>query len=87
MKKKTSLWTLAGLTTATVAFLKFSEDTPIDGVIIPPGPTEVCAYPNLRLNDIDLKLLNLEIDFDEGRITRAYYDVEYAKLRLCRSLL
>jgi len=38
MKKKTSLWTLAGLTAAAVAFLKFSEDTPIDGVIIPIDP-------------------------------------------------
>ena len=52
---KTSLWTLAGLTAAAVAFLKFSEDTPVDGVIIPidpglkpptpptlPGPYDAC---------------------------------------------
>jgi len=39
MKKKTSWKTLAGLALAAGAWRKFSEDLPIDGVIIPPpGP-------------------------------------------------
>jgi len=87
MKKKTSLATLAGLALAAGAWRKFSEDLPIDGVIIPPGPTEVCAYPNIQLNQINMRLLNLEQDFEEGRITRAYYDAEYNKLQVCRRLL
>jgi len=55
MKKKTGILTFAGLAAAAAAFLKFSEDTPIDGVIIPidpglkpptpptlPGPYDAC---------------------------------------------
>jgi len=38
MKKKTSLLTLAGLAAAAGAWRKFSEDLPIDGVIIPIDP-------------------------------------------------
>jgi len=78
--------TLVGVALAAGAWRKFSTDLPIDGVIIPP-PAEVCAYPNLTRIQIDLRLLNLEIDYEEGRITRVYYDAEYNKLRLCRSLL
>ena len=84
MKKKTGWKTLAGLVLAASAWRKLSEDLPIDGVIIPP-PTEVCAYPNLTLNEINMRLLNLEMDYSEGRVTRAYYDAEYAKLRICRT--
>jgi hypothetical protein len=46
MKKKTSLWTLAGLVLAAGAWRKFSEDLPIDGVIIPPAerpPAPTCG--------------------------------------------
>ena len=38
MKKKTGLVTLAGLALAAGAWRKFSEDLPIDGVIIPIDP-------------------------------------------------
>jgi len=44
MKKKTSLATLAGLALAAGAWRKFSEDLPIDGVIIPP-PAPPKLYP------------------------------------------
>jgi len=37
MKKKTSWKTLAGLAAAAIAFLRLSENLPIDGVIIPPA--------------------------------------------------
>jgi len=42
MKKKPTWKTWAGLTAAAVAFLRLSEDRPIDGVIIP--PTEEKLY-------------------------------------------
>ena len=38
MKKKTSLVTLAALALAASAWRKFSEDLPIDGVIVPIVP-------------------------------------------------
>jgi len=45
MKKKTSWKTLAGLTVAAVAFVRLSEDRPIDGIIIPPpGPPKLYPY-------------------------------------------
>jgi len=84
MKTKTNWKTFAGLALAAGTWLKLAGDFPIDPLV---PPTEVCAYPNLRLNDINLRLLNLEIDYDEGRITRAQYDAEYAKLQVCRRLL
>ena len=84
MKTKTTWKTLAGLALAAGVWRKFSEDLPIYG---PVPPAEVCAYPNLNRLQIDLRLLNLEIDYDKGQITRVYYDAEYNKLRLCRSLL
>ena len=47
MKKKTSLWTVAGLGAAAVAFLKFSQDVPIhvtpaiDPGLKPPPPPKL----------------------------------------------
>jgi hypothetical protein len=84
MKKKTSLWTLAGLGAAALAFLKFSEDLPITPLI---PPAEVCVYPNLNRIQIDGRLLNLEIDYSNGVITQAYFYAEEKKLLHCRSLL
>jgi len=37
MKKKTSLWTFAGLALAASAWRRLSEDLPIYGDIIPPA--------------------------------------------------
>ena len=37
MKKKTSWKTIAGLTAAAIAFLRFSKDLPSGGDIIPPA--------------------------------------------------
>jgi len=79
MKKKTNWKTFAGLALAVGTWLKLG-DFPIT------PPTEVCVYPNLTFQQLQLRLFNLDVNFEEGKITREYYDTERAKLRYCRSL-
>jgi len=44
MKKKTTWKTLVGLVLAAGAWRKFSEDLPIDGVIIPPSEEKLYRF-------------------------------------------
>ena len=84
MKKKTSWKTLAGLALAAATWLKLSESLPIDGVIGP--PEKKCAYPNLTYQQLQLRLFSLDVNYEEGKVTRKYYDAERAKLIYCRGL-
>jgi len=83
MKKKTGLVTLAGLALAAATWLKLAEDFEITP---PTPPAEVCAYPSLSYGQLQLRLFNLDVNYEEGKVTREYYDKERAKLIYCRSL-
>jgi len=92
MKKKTSLWTLAGLAAATAAFLKFSKDIPLS--VPPDAPGEpigtaaekycIKKFGDLTYKQYQLKLINLDVAFEEGRITRKVYETDHALLIFCR---
>ncbi len=84
MKKKTSWKTLAGIGLAIGTWLKLAGDFPITPLI--PEPAAACVYPNLTFQQLQIRLFNLDVNFEEGKITREYYDTERAKLRYCRSL-
>jgi len=84
MKKKTSLATLAALALAAGTWLKLAGDFPTTPLVTPPA--EVCAYPNLSYKQLQLRLFNLDVNYEEGKVTREYYDKERAKLIYCRSL-
>ena len=83
MKKKTSLATLAALALAAATWLKLAGDFEITP---PTPPAEVCAYPSLSYGQLQLRLFNLDVNYEEGKVTREYYDKERAKLIYCRSL-
>jgi len=100
MKKKTGLATLAGLALAASAFLKFSADLPITPLFppedIPPddpadpigtAAKQFCInkFGDLTYNQYQLKLLNLDIEFEEGRITKEEFGIQRALLRFCRA--
>jgi len=84
MKKKTSWKTLAGIGLAIGTWLKLAGDFPITPLITP--PTQICVYPNLTYLQLQTRLFNLDVNFEEGKITRENYDKERAKLIYCRSL-
>jgi len=84
MKKKTNWKTFAGLALAAGTWLKLAGDFPIGPLITP--PTQVCAYPNLSYGQLQLRLFNLDVSYEEGKLTREFYDKERAKLIYCRGL-
>ena len=83
MKKKTNWKTFAGLALAAGTWLKLAGDFPIAPLI---PEAAVCVYPNLTFQQLQLRLFNLDVNFEEGKVTREYYDTERAKLIYCRSL-
>jgi len=89
MKKKTSLWTLAGLVAATAAFLKFSGAAPVEPEEKKKDetPKEACIrwYGNLTWKQYQLKLFNLDVAFEEGRMDRAIYETRRYRLLYCRN--
>jgi len=89
MKKKTSLWTLAGLAAATAAFLKFSGAAPVEleEKKKDETPKEACIrwYGNLTWKQYQLKLFNLDVAFEEGRMDRAIYETRRYRLLYCRN--
>jgi len=92
MKKNTSLATIAGIVVATFAFLKFSKDippgVPPDAPEDPPGTAakKYCLpkFGDLTYRQYQLKLFNLDVAFEEGRITREVYDKDRTSLIYCR---
>jgi len=80
MKKKTNWKTLVALALGVGTWLKLSGDFAIT------PPAEICAYPNLSYGQLQLRLFNLDVNYEEGKVTKEYYDKERAKLRLCRGL-
>jgi len=40
----------------------------------------------LSYGELQLRLFNLDVNYEEGKVTREYYDKERAKLIYCRSL-
>ena len=92
MKKKTTWATIAGVVAATFAFLKFSKDIPAvippDAPGEPPGTAakEYCVkkFGDLTYKQYQLKLFNLDVAFEEGRITREVYETDRALLIFCR---
>jgi len=87
MKKKTSLWTLAGLAAAAAAFLKFSGDAAPEDKKQDETPKEACVrwYGSLTWQQYQLKLFNLDVAFEEGRLDRAIYDAKRYRLLYCRN--
>ena len=88
MKKKTSLWTLAGLAAAMAAFLKFSA-APVEPEEKKEGetPKEACIrwYGNLSWIQYSEKLRMLDVEFEQGRMDRAVYDAKRSRLLYCRN--
>jgi len=86
MKKKTGVVTLAGLAAATLAFLKFSKDAPAEKKSDETGK-EACIrwYGNLTWVDYQTKLVNLDFEFEKGRMDNAVYDAKRGRLLYCRN--
>lgn len=92
MKKKTTWATIAGVVAATFAFLKFSKDIPpgvppdAPGEPIGTAAEEYCIkkFGDLTYKQYQLKLFNLDVAFEEGRITREVYETDRALLIFCR---
>ena len=88
MKKKTSWKTLAGLALAASAWLKLSDAAPEPEKKKPKEtPKEYCIreYGNLTWQQYQLKLFNLDVAFEEGRLDRAIYDARRWGLVYCRN--
>lgn len=83
MKKKTNWKTFAGLALAAGTWLKLAGDFPVAPLI---PPAEVCVYPNLTFQQLQARIFNLDVRFEEGKVTRENYDKERADLIYCRSL-
>ena len=92
MKKKRNWATIAGVVAATFAFLKFSKDIPpgvppdAPGEPIGTAAKEYCVkkFGDLTYKQYQLKLFNLDVAFEEGRITREVYETDRALLMFCR---
>jgi len=99
-KKKTSWKTFAGLALAASTWLKLAGDFPITALLppedIPPdAPGEPIGeaanrYCRNKFGDLTYaqyqgKLLNLDIDFKEGRLTKEQYGIAHALLTFCRA--
>jgi len=94
MKKKRNWAAIASVAAGTLAYLKFSKYIPPD---VPPDkpdePTGTAAlrycvnkYGNLTYTEYQLKLFNLDVAFEEGRITREVYDKDRELLLFCRGI-
>jgi len=94
MKKKRNWPTIVGVVVGTLAYLKFSKVIPAG---VPPDkpeePTGTAAlkycvkkYGNLTYTEYQLKLFNLDVAFEEGRIIREVYDKDRELLLFCRGI-
>jgi len=85
-KKKTSWKTFAGLAVAISTWLKLSNAAPEDKKQ-DETPKEACVrwYGNLTWQQYQLKLFNLDVAFEEGRLDRAIYDAKRYRLLYCRN--
>jgi hypothetical protein len=94
MKKTTSWKTFAGLALAAGTWLKLSgakpaepeedkeDETPKDET-----PKEACIrwYGNLTWHQYQDKLLNLDIEYEKGRMDKAIYESRRYRLLYCRN--
>jgi len=85
-KKKTSWKTFAGLALAVSTWLKLSDAAPEDKKP-EDTPKEYCIreYGNLTWQQYQLKLFNLDVTFQEGRLDKAIYDARRYRLLYCRN--
>jgi len=88
MKKKRNWATIAGVAAGTLAYLKFvkvaaepEEKKPEE------TPKEYCIreYGNLTWQQYQLKLFNLDVSFEEGRLDKAIYEARRYRLLYCRN--
>jgi len=94
MKKKRNWPTIVGVVAGALAYLKFSKVIPAGVPPDEPGePTGTAAlkycvnkYGNLTYTEYQLKLFNLDVAFEEGRITREVYDKDHELLLFCRGI-
>jgi hypothetical protein len=84
--KKTSWKTLAGLGLAVATWLKLSDAAPEEKKP-EETPKEYCIqeYGDLTWQQYQLKLFNLDVAFEEGRLDRAIYDARRYRLVYCRN--
>jgi len=88
MKKKRDWATIAGVAAGTLAYFKFAkvaaqpEDKKPEET-----PKEYCIreYGNLTWQQYQLKLFNLDVSFEEGRLDKAIYDARRYRLVYCRN--
>jgi hypothetical protein len=88
MKKKRDWATIAGVAAGTLAYLKFAKVAAEPEEKKPEEtPKEACVrwYGNLTWQQYQDKILNLDIDFEEGRIDKAVYDAKHFRLVYCRN--
>ena len=95
MKWKTAV----GFALALAGWSRFSEDLPkSNGLIGPPEPPPkrppkeypyACPYPytNLTFLQLQNKLVSLEMDFKQGRISQDQYDSHFGVIQTCKGLL
>jgi len=89
MKKKTSWKTFAGLAVAAGTWLKLSGAAPAEPEEKKKDetPKEACVrwYGNLTWQQYQTKILNLDIEYEEGRMDKAIYEGRRSRLLYCRN--
>jgi len=88
MKKKRNWATIAGVAAGTLAYFKFAKVAAQPEEKKPEEtPKEYCIreYGNLTWQQYQLKLFNLDVAFEEGRLDKAIYDARRYRLVYCRN--
>jgi len=88
MKKKRNWASIAGVAAATLAYLKFAKVVAVPEEKKPDEtPEEACIrwHGPLRWQQYQDLLLQLDIDFEAGRMDRAIYDAKHFRLTYCRN--
>ena len=89
MKKTTSWKTFAGLALAAGTWLKLSGAAPAEpeDKKEEETPKEACIrwYGNLSWQQYQTKILNLDIEYEEGRMDKAIYNARRSRLLYCRN--
>jgi len=89
MKKKRNWATIAGVVAGTLAYLKFAPkvltaEPEEKGTEETPKEYCIREYGNLTDTQYGLKLLNLDVLYEQGNMDDAIYNARRNRLRYCR---